>query len=60
MMNEPILIVRDAELIKNITVKDFDHFVNKTKFVDEHSDPLLGRSLISIEGMNSSPKIFQV
>lgn len=51
MMSEPVLMVRDKDLIKKITVKDFDHFVDRMKFVDENSDPLMGKSLISIEGI---------
>lgn len=55
MLRTPVLVLRDKELIKRVTVKDFDHFVNRMKFVDEDSDPLLGRSLISIKGSSFNP-----
>ncbi|KAL9872949.1 putative cytochrome P450 9f2 [Glossina fuscipes fuscipes] len=33
---QPVLLIRDAELLKQITVKDFNHFVNdRTVFGDE-------------------------
>ncbi|RZC39558.1 p450 domain containing protein, partial [Asbolus verrucosus] len=31
----PILVLRDPDLIKQITVKDFDHFLNHQKFIPE-------------------------
>lgn len=43
-------MVKDIETIKNITVKDFDHFQNHVGFVDEESDPLFGRNLFSLKG----------
>ncbi|EFA09240.1 cytochrome P450 9e2 [Tribolium castaneum] len=44
----PILIVRDPELIKQITVKDFDHFVNRMAFIPEDCDPLWGKNLVAL------------
>lgn len=48
--NRPNLIIKDIETIKNITIKDFDHFQNHVGFVDEDSDPLFGRNLFSLKG----------
>lgn len=40
----PKYMIRDVELIKQIAIKDFDHFVNHNFFVDENVDSF-GRSL---------------
>ncbi|XP_068631922.1 probable cytochrome P450 9f2 [Battus philenor] len=42
----PIILIRDPEIIKHITVKDFDHFVNHKAFVPEDVEPLFGASLL--------------
>lgn len=41
----PVYVIRDPELMKQIAIKDFDHFVNHRTFVSQDLDPLLGRSL---------------
>lgn len=41
----PIFVIRDPELIKQITVQDFDHFVNHQGNFDTEMDSLLARSL---------------
>ncbi|RZC37545.1 p450 domain containing protein, partial [Asbolus verrucosus] len=46
----PTLILRDPDLIKQITVKDFDHFVDHRSFVPEDSDPLFAKNLFSLTG----------
>lgn len=45
MTGSPVYIIRDPELIKQITIKDFEHFVNHRTSVGETSDSLLSRSL---------------
>ncbi|XP_014261162.1 probable cytochrome P450 6a18 [Cimex lectularius] len=35
---KPLLMVKDAELIKNITVKDFEHFTDHSIFLDTTKD----------------------
>lgn len=44
----PLFIPVDVELIKNIVVKDFDHFVNHGIYFNEEDDPLSGH-LFSLE-----------
>uniref|UniRef100_A0A182KH02 Cytochrome P450 n=1 Tax=Anopheles christyi TaxID=43041 RepID=A0A182KH02_9DIPT len=44
----PIYVVRDLELVKQICIKDFDHFVNHRIELDEDHDPLFGRALFAM------------
>ncbi|XP_052750669.1 probable cytochrome P450 9f2 [Galleria mellonella] len=45
----PIILIRDPELAKAITVKDFDHFVNHKDFFSKDTDPLFGGSLFMMK-----------
>ncbi|XP_052862555.1 probable cytochrome P450 9f2 [Anopheles cruzii] len=52
-MRQPMYLVRDPEIIKQITVKDFDHFVDHMATgMDDNTndDMLLAHSLISLRG----------
>ncbi|XP_035788120.1 probable cytochrome P450 9f2 [Anopheles albimanus] len=51
-VRQPVYVVRDPELIKQITVKDFDHFADHmvTGLEDSDSDMLLANSLVSLRG----------
>lgn len=49
-MRSPQLFVRDPNVIKQLAVKDFDHFEDHPLFVDHHTDKLLGNSLIMLTG----------
>ncbi|NP_001352704.1 probable cytochrome P450 9f2 [Lucilia cuprina] len=31
---QPVYLVRDPQLVKNVMIKDFDHFVNRRNFID--------------------------
>ncbi|KAJ8728418.1 hypothetical protein PYW08_016803 [Mythimna loreyi] len=46
----PVLLIRDPDLIKSITVKDFDHFTDHREFFTEESDPLFAGSLFLMKG----------
>ncbi|CAG9806321.1 unnamed protein product [Chironomus riparius] len=46
---EPIYLITDIEVMKAITVKDFNKFVNRGIFVNEENEPLTGH-LFAIEG----------
>lgn len=50
MFRQPILILRDTELIKKVAIKGFDHFVNRNAIIDPDTDPLFGRSLVTLKG----------
>ncbi|KAM3960563.1 cytochrome P450 9G3 [Aphomia sociella] len=45
----PVILIRDPELIKTITIKDFDHFVNHKDFFDKDFDPLFGGSILMLK-----------
>ncbi|XP_011707164.1 PREDICTED: cytochrome P450 9e2-like, partial [Wasmannia auropunctata] len=45
-----VLIVRDPELIKNIVVKDFEHFPDHRNFFDESVEPLFSKNVFLLRG----------
>lgn len=45
LLGKPAYVIRDPELIKQIGIRDFDHFVNHQFNVHEDTDRLFGRSL---------------
>ncbi|KAJ8916090.1 hypothetical protein NQ315_004456, partial [Exocentrus adspersus] len=46
----PTLLVRDLDLIKQITVKDFDHFTDHRPFLPQDTDPLWSKNLVALNG----------
>jgi cytochrome P450 family 9 len=46
----PIVLLRDPELIKMVTVKDFDHFVDRQVLISEDAEPLFGKALFNLQG----------
>ncbi|XP_047529666.1 cytochrome P450 9e2-like [Vanessa atalanta] len=46
----PTLIIRDLELVKKITVKDFEYFLDHRGFVDEKVEPIFGRNIFVLKG----------
>lgn len=49
-MRKPFYSIRDPEVLKQLAVKDFDHFEDHRSFVDEKADVMFGNSLISLKG----------
>ncbi|XP_011705668.1 PREDICTED: cytochrome P450 9e2-like, partial [Wasmannia auropunctata] len=47
---KPALIVHDPELIKDIVVKDFEHFPDHRNFLDENAEPLLSKTVFGLRG----------
>nr|BBE49552.1 cytochrome P450 monooxygenase [Adoxophyes honmai] len=47
---KPDLIIRDVDLLKNITIKDFEHFIDHREFVNEEMDPIFGANMFSMKG----------
>jgi cytochrome P450 family 6 len=50
MVQRPHLVIRDPDIIKNIVVKDFDHFHDRGFDFDEKIDPLSG-NLFMLTGL---------
>ncbi|KAF2886389.1 hypothetical protein ILUMI_19784 [Ignelater luminosus] len=44
------LILKDPDLIKQITVKDFDHFLDHSQLISEEIEPLFGKNLFALQG----------
>lgn len=49
---QPSHMILDPKLIRDITIKDFDHFVNHNLDLDTSMDPLFGRVLQSMTNDN--------
>lgn len=49
-LRSPVYFLRDPDVIKQLVVKDFDHFEDHKTFVDEKSDRLFGNSLFMLTG----------
>lgn len=47
---QPFYFIKDPETIKQLAVKEFDHFEDRSTFVDESVEKLLGNSLIMLKG----------
>ncbi|KAI9582886.1 hypothetical protein GQX74_012103 [Glossina fuscipes] len=47
---QPVLLIRDPDIIKQITVKDFNHFINHRALFNDENDKnnLFGSSLVSM------------
>ncbi|CAH0723081.1 unnamed protein product, partial [Brenthis ino] len=48
--SKPTILVRDIELVKKITIKDFEYFIDHRGFTDEKVEPLFARNLFSLKG----------
>ncbi|XP_044252692.1 cytochrome P450 9e2-like [Tribolium madens] len=46
------VLIRDIELIRNITGKEFNYFTDRTVLSQLKNDPILSKSLISLSGDN--------
>ena len=46
----PVLFLRDPELIKMVTVKDFEHFLDHQLPLTEEVDTLFGKALFNLKG----------
>ena len=46
----PFLMIRDPELIKMVTVKDFEHFLDRNVPISEDAEPLLVKGLSNLKG----------
>lgn len=46
----PTLLIRDTKLIKQLTVKDFDHFIDHKTLLADVQDPVLKRNVFTLKG----------
>ncbi|KAK4878885.1 hypothetical protein RN001_011391 [Aquatica leii] len=46
----PGLMIRDCELIKQLTIKDFDHFADHKQILAEDSEPMWDKNLFALKG----------
>lgn len=49
-MRNPVILVKDPDLIKQMIIKDFDHFTEHRVIITEEIDPLFGKNLLSLSG----------
>lgn len=47
---QPVVIIKDPVLIKEICVKNFDDFTDHLTFITEEMDPIAGRNIFSLKG----------
>ncbi|XP_032682946.1 cytochrome P450 9e2-like [Odontomachus brunneus] len=48
-LTKPVVVLRDSELIKSITVKNFEMFPNHRVFIQEDQDQLFSNNLFSLQ-----------
>ncbi|XP_055381432.1 uncharacterized protein LOC129612015 [Condylostylus longicornis] len=46
----PSIVLRDPEMIKQVTIKDSDHFMNHRELLTERDDPMFGNSVFTMRG----------
>ncbi|XP_059607443.1 probable cytochrome P450 9f2 [Phlebotomus argentipes] len=46
----PIVVLKDPNLVKQLTVKEFNHFVNRRNFLDDDVEPVFSKSLLLLRG----------
>nr|AZR39446.1 cytochrome P450 [Agasicles hygrophila] len=49
-LNRPVLVLKDLDLIKQMLVKDNEHFNEHKEFVPAEADPLFARNLFALKG----------
>lgn len=47
-MNQPMYVIEDPDLVKQVTIRDFDHFVNHAPFLSADGDVLFSNSLFAL------------
>lgn len=49
--NNPSLVLKDPELIKQIAIKNFDHFTDRKFNFATEDEPLFGKNLLNLKGI---------
>lgn len=47
---QPVVVIRDPEIVRQIAIKDFDHFEDHRTFLDFSSEELVSNSLVMLKG----------
>lgn len=47
-VREPVYFVRDIDILRQMTIKDFDNFEDHVAFIESDSDALFGKSLFML------------
>ncbi|XP_046745880.1 cytochrome P450 9e2-like [Diprion similis] len=47
---DPVILLKDPELVKSITIKNFDSFPNHQMFADSPTEPLFQKNLFALTG----------
>jgi hypothetical protein len=50
MFKQPVILLRDPELIKAVGVKDFEYFMDRRTILPADSEPVWSRALVSLKG----------
>ena len=50
----PTVLLRDPELIKMVTVKDFEHFLDHQAPISEEAEPMFGKALFNLKGKQTT------
>lgn len=48
--HRPVFFIRDPEILRQLSIKDFDHFEDHRTFLNKASDTLFGKSLVMMKG----------
>lgn len=48
--SSPVYIIRDPQMIKQLTVKEFDHFLDHKFMLDGDPDSMFSRTLFNLRG----------
>lgn len=46
----PVIIIRDPEIIRSITITNFDAFLDRTNSAEEKRDPISPKDLFNLNG----------
>ena len=49
VLDQPGLVINDLEVLKNVLVKDFQYFPNRTISVSEDVDPMYARVIFTLK-----------
>jgi hypothetical protein len=60
VFKQPIVMLRDPELIKAITVKDFEYFMDHLSVFSEDAEPVWSRGLMNLKGNDIHVCIFDI